>query len=143
MDCLKICITLFCLFFSASSNADCFEEAANYQHVNQLLLKAIAWKESHNKPDAIHKNDDGSVDIGISQINSIHFSELSEYGIKSDQLYNECTNVYVAAWLLKQKMVKHGNTWAAVGAYHSETPDKREAYANDIKDILSKWDDTK
>ncbi len=48
-------------------------------------------------------------------------------------------NVFVAAWLLKQKMVKYGNTWRAIGAYHSETPKQRDAYARSIQQILVKW----
>ncbi len=33
-----------------------------------------------------------------------------------------CVSVYVAAWRLREMTNKYGNTWAAVGAYHSETP---------------------
>jgi hypothetical protein len=47
--------------------------------------------------------------------------------------------VYVAAWLLKQKMVKYGNTWRAIGAYHSESPRLRDAYARSIQKILVMW----
>ena len=36
-------------------------------------------------------------------------------------LMEPCKNVYIAAWHLKQKMNRYGNTWQAVGAYHSET----------------------
>jgi len=49
-------------------------------------------------------------------------------------------NVYVAAWLLKQKMVKYGpNTGRAIGAYHSESPKLRDAYARSIQKILVTW----
>jgi hypothetical protein len=36
-------------------------------------------------------------------------------------------------------MNKYGNTWQAVGAYHSETPALRDKYAQQIVAILRKW----
>ena len=50
-----------------------------------------------------------------------------------------CANVYIAAWHLRQQMNKYGNTWQAVGAYHSETPALRDQYAQQIVGILRKW----
>ena len=121
------------------ARADCFDAAASYQHVNSYILRAIAWQESHNHPEAIHKNDNGSTDYGLMQINSIHLSTLSGYGISSGTLMQPCANVYVAAWHLKRMMLKYGNTWEAVGAYHSETPSLRDRYAAQIIAILRKW----
>ena len=119
--------------------ADCFEEAARYQNVNPLILKAIAWQESHNRPDAVHKNANGSTDYGLMQINSIHLPTLARYGISTSTLMEPCKSVYVAAWNLRQQMNKYGNTWRAVGAYHSQTPALRDEYAQQIVDILRKW----
>src|ERR1700748_167676 len=65
---LAICVPLTA---AASAHADCFDEAAKYQKVNPLILRAIAWQESHNKPDAEHKNANGSIDYGARQINLI------------------------------------------------------------------------
>jgi soluble lytic murein transglycosylase-like protein len=124
---------------STLAHADCFDEAARYQKVNPLILRAIAWQESHNRPDAVHRNANGSIDYGVMQINSVHLPVLSQYGISSSTLMEPCKNVYIAAWHLRQKMNKYGNTWAAVGAYHSETPTLRDQYALAIADILRKW----
>ncbi|RKP45505.1 lytic transglycosylase domain-containing protein [Trinickia fusca] len=124
---------------SAPARADCFDEAAQYQKVNPLILRAIAWQESHNRPDAKHKNANGSVDYGLMQINSIHLPTLAQYGISSNTLMEPCKSVYIAAWHLRQKMNKYGNTWQAVGAYHSETPSLRDHYARQIVDILTQW----
>jgi len=123
----------------ANARADCFDEAARYQKVNPLILRAIAWQESHNRPDATHKNANGSTDYGLMQINSIHLPTLAQYGISSDTLMEPCKSVYIAAWHLRQKMNKYGNTWAAVGAYHSETPSLRDSYAHRIVGILEQW----
>lgn len=124
---------------SPLAHADCFDEAAQYQKVNPLILRAIAWQESHNRPDAVNRNANGSTDYGVMQINSVHLPTLSKYGISKNTLMEPCKNVYIAAWHLRQKMNKYGNTWTAVGAYHSESPPLRDRYAQDIAAILRQW----
>lgn len=91
-------------FFAHPAQADCFDDAAAYQHVNPYVLRAIAWLESHNRPDATHLNDNGSVDYGVMQINSIHLHELSRYHISRATLMQPCQNVYIAAWHLHRMM---------------------------------------
>jgi soluble lytic murein transglycosylase-like protein len=134
---------LACALMGAAGQAlaadDCFNEAAAYQGVNPWVLRALAWYESKGDANAIHQNANGSVDIGQLQINSIHFNDLAREGVPHTALIDPCVNVYVAAWLLKQKMVKHGNTWRAIGAYHSETPRERDAYARGIQRVLVAW----
>lgn len=127
------------LLMAAPAHADCFDEAAKYQKVNPLILRAIAWQESHNQPGAMNKNANGSIDYGLMQINSIHLGQLAQYGISTTTLMEPCKSVYVAAWHLRQKMNKYGNTWQAVGAYHSETPSLRDQYSKQIIAILGKW----
>ncbi len=118
---------------------DCFEKAGAYQGVNPLVLRAVAWRESKGDATAINRNANGSIDVGQLQINSVHFSDLARQGIPSRALTDPCVNIYVAAWLLKQKMVRYGNTWRAIGAYHSESPRERDAYARSIQAILVAW----
>ncbi|RQS15840.1 hypothetical protein DIE06_21630 [Burkholderia sp. Bp8998] len=134
------CLVLICSAGAAQfARADCFDHAAAYQHVNPLILRAIAWQESHNRADAMHVNANGSVDYGMMQINSIHLSPLSRFGIGREALMSPCKSVYVAAWLLRRQVDKYGNTWAAVGAYHSATPSLRDDYARRISGILRRW----
>lgn len=123
----------------ARADTDCFTAAAEYQSVNPLILRAIAWQESRDAPDALHRNRNGSVDYGLMQINSIHLPVLAQYGISRDKLMEPCASVFIAAWHLRQKMDKYGNSWAAVGAYHSETPALRDRYARQIIGILTRW----
>ncbi|RZF23458.1 lytic transglycosylase [Paraburkholderia sp. UYCP14C] len=124
---------------SAPAHANCFDDAAAYQHVNPLVLRAIAWQESRNQPGATHLNANGSTDFGLMQINSIHLNVLSRYGITRDALMAPCKNIYIAAWQLRCQIVKYGNTWAAVGAYHSATPALRDQYARQIAATLRHW----
>ncbi|MGU7774228.1 lytic transglycosylase domain-containing protein [Burkholderia sp. MR1-5-21] len=123
----------------AQSGDACFERAGGYQGVNPNILRAIAWYESKGNPGAVHRNADGSIDIGQTQINSVHFGELRRYGVLPGALRDACVNIFVAAWMLKQKMVRYGNTWQAIGAYHSETPRLRDEYARNIHAVLVSW----
>lgn len=121
-----------------SARADCFDDAAAWQHVNPAILRAIAWQESHNRADALHANANGSVDYGLMQINSIHLNALARYGIGKEALMVPCKNIYIAAWHYRQQVVKYGDTWAAVGAYHSATPALRDDYARRIAAIVQR-----
>ncbi len=136
---LTVAVGFVALLGGGSARADCFDEAANYQKVNPLILRAIAWQESHNRPSAVHKNANGSTDYGVMQINSVHLPVLAQYGISRRTLMQPCKNVYIAAWHLRRQMNKYGNTWTAVGAYHSETPALRDEYARQIVAILRQW----
>ena len=122
---------------AAPAHADCFDEAAAYQHVNAAVLRAIAWQESRGRADALHHNANGSLDYGLMQINSAHQAELRRWGIAPEQLMEPCVGVYVAAWHLRKMMLKYGNTWDAVGAYHSETPALRDSYKAAIQRIVA------
>ncbi|MFJ2993702.1 lytic transglycosylase domain-containing protein [Pandoraea sp. NPDC087047] len=117
--------------------ADCFDDAAAYHHVNADVLRAIAWEESNNRPDARRTNTNGSVDYGLMQINSVHLETLARFGIGTADLMVPCKSVYIAAWHLQRQMAKYGNTWAAIGAYHSATPALRDAYAARIATKLN------
>lgn len=38
---------------------------------------AISMAESHQRPDALNKNKNGSYDVGVFQVNSVHFTKCS------------------------------------------------------------------
>ena len=119
--------------------ADCLTTAARYHQVNDVVLRAIAWEESRMKSWAVRKNSNGSYDIGLTQTNSVHLKELAKFGIGPRHLQDACVSAFVGAWLYRKKVVKHGNTWVAVGAYHSETPHLRDAYARRVHAIVLRW----
>jgi lysozyme-related protein Hpa2 len=118
------------------AEVDCFASAGAYQHVSPTVLRAIAWQESRGKANAIHRNTNGSIDYGMMQINSIHLSVLSQYGLSAGDLMDPCASVFVAAWYLHRMVAKYGYTWKAVGAYHSETPAERDRYAHSIETLV-------
>ncbi|MDR6935157.1 MULTISPECIES: lytic transglycosylase domain-containing protein [unclassified Luteibacter] len=119
--------------------ADCIDDAARYQRVDPLVLRAIAYHESRMRPATLNRNLNGSVDVGVMGINSVHFGELAGYGIRPTHLRDGCTNAYIGAYYLRRKIDKYGNTWRAVAAYHSETPALGAAYANAIRSVLARW----
>jgi len=123
----------------APAQADCIDDAAARQQVNAQVLRAIGWQESGLRPDAVGRNRDGSVDLGAFQINSIHLPELARAGIDARQLGDGCVSAYVAAWHYRRQIDAHGNTWAAVGAYHSRAPARGAWYANHVAAILMRW----
>jgi soluble lytic murein transglycosylase-like protein len=124
------------MLFSGVTQADCFTDAAAYQRVNPTILKGIATVESQMDPKAINRNKNGSIDFGIMQVNSIHLPELKKYKIGRRDLMQSCKNIYVAAWLLRRSMNRYGNTWAAVGGYHSNTPKERAVYAIKVRQAV-------
>jgi soluble lytic murein transglycosylase-like protein len=111
---------------------DCFEEAGNMYKVPPMLLQAIAWVESRYDKNAKNHNNNGSVDMGVMQINSLWLEPLSEYGVQKKHLYNACYNISVAAWILRKQINEVGYNWQAVAHYHSRTPEYGENYARKV-----------
>ena len=129
----KLFLIFCCIFSPAYIHAFCFQEAGQRYGVSPSLLMAIAKAESNLSPSATNHNRNGTVDIGLMQINSIWADQL---GPTWDRLFDPCTNVMVGAWILSQCIQDYGSTWQAVGCYHSRTPAKRDAYAARIAHIF-------
>lgn len=117
------------------AQAFCFQEAGQRYSVSPHLLWAIAKAESSLDPSAVNHNRNGTVDIGLMQINSLWAGQL---GNTWDHLHDPCTNVMAGARILSQCVQDYGYTWQAVGCYHSRTPTRRDAYAARIAAILEK-----
>ena len=67
---------------------------------------------------------------------AVHLPELAKHGISEQDLLNPCTNLAVGAWLMKRHQLNYGNTWEAVGVYHSATPANKWKYVNRIQKSL-------
>lgn len=102
--------------------------AAQRHGVNPFILRAILQVESGMRPHVVSRNRNGSIDVGMAQINSIHFRELAQWGITPERLLDPCVATHVAAWHLKRVMQQHGNTWFGIAAYHSVTPVHNQRY---------------
>jgi soluble lytic murein transglycosylase-like protein len=118
---------------------DCISRAAAQHQVSPYVLRAIAWNESHMRAQAVGRNRNGTRDLGAMQINSSHLPRLRQYGLDEQALMEPCTNAFVGAWLLREQIDRFGNTWRAVGAYHSQTPAHNTRYALQIQQTLQSW----
>ncbi|MEN3813639.1 transglycosylase SLT domain-containing protein [Chromobacterium piscinae] len=106
----------------------CWQEAGRAFAIDPVLLYAIAQQESNLNMRARAINRDGSRDIGLMQINSIHFNRLRALGITEQQLqHNACLSVMVGASILASMMERYGYSWEAVGAYNAGTAPQRKA----------------
>lgn len=140
LNILKVAVLALCcptvVFADQPSIEQCIVNAAHYRGQDPKLLKAIAMQESGMNPSAVNRsNKNGSVDIGLFQINSSWLPKLKRQGITERQLYDGCISAYVAAWILANEINTHGLTWRAVGAYNSPTENNRKSYASRIQAI--------
>ncbi|WP_175872955.1 transglycosylase SLT domain-containing protein [Burkholderia sp. BCC0397] len=124
------------------ARADCLDDAAAFQHVSVSLMRGIAQVESGMNPRAVNTNTNGTVDIGLMQINSTWLPTLAREGITRESLFDACTNAYVGAWILSQNIRQLGANWNAIGAYNSASPDKRLAYARKVYDAIRTMPDS-
>lgn len=134
-----LALTLLVLALGAPAAETCtWDSAAERYAVNAQVLYAIAVQESSLNPGVINKNTNGTHDIGLMQINSRWLPYLSKFGITSTHLLDPCLNLHVGAHILALSMARYGNTWQAIGAYHSTTPALRDRYALSIYRRLSR-----
>jgi soluble lytic murein transglycosylase-like protein len=131
----KVFSILF-VFYPLLVVAFCFDEAAREHGMNANLLRSIACVESNNNPTALNHNSNGTVDLGIMQINS---SWIKPMGLNEQELLkNPCYNVKTAAKILKQCMGNHGYTWEAIGCYNVFNPHLRRKYSWKVFDELNR-----
>lgn len=137
---LPVALTGLGLLLAMPAHADCIDDAARAHGVNRHVLRAIGWHESRLRSAAEHRNRNGTVDLGAFQINSIHLPRLQAQGLEAADLKHGCTAAQVAAAHYRGLVERHGNTWRAVGAYHSEaTPARQHWYAQQIAQVLVDW----
>jgi soluble lytic murein transglycosylase-like protein len=113
------------------AGAFCFDEAARKYNLPPLLLRTIAQEESGLDPNAAGWNADGSVDVGLMQINSWWEEKLGRarwIGLCSDP----CYNVMVGAWILADCIYRYGYTVDGIGCYNASSPKKRAKYTDKI-----------
>lgn len=126
-------------WLAAAAQADCIDDAATRHGVNGIVLRAIGWHESRLRPDALARNRNGTWDVGAFQINTLHLARLAAAGIDVAALRDGCVSADVAAWHYAEQVRRFGNSWQAVGAYHSRTPSRSAWYANAIAAQLMRW----
>ncbi len=133
---LSVSLLLF-LIFPPQLPAFSWEKVGREYNLPPQLLYAIARVESNLNPNArSKKNQNGSYDIGLMQINSTWLPVLKRYGISESDLYHPLVNLRVGAWILAQNIQRYGPTWRAVGAYNAVSPSRQLEYVQRIASIL-------
>lgn len=133
----------FILFVPFWAGATCWDLAENIYAIDAKLLRTIAIAESNMNHKAKNINSNGTYDIGLMQINSIHFPRLEKMGVTEDMLsINPCISVLIGAEILNGMISRYGYGWEAVGAYNAGTSKKNRAmrmkYAEKISGIYSR-----
>lgn len=124
---ISITIALAALLLPSPALPFCFEEAGKAYGISPLLLRGIARVESGLDPDAVNRNTNGSTDLGLMQINSFWLKPL---GTTARELVTDpCFNVKAGAWVLRDCLDRHGETWEAVGCYNATSRHKRANYS--------------
>lgn len=107
--------------------AACILLAAQTYSVPPAVLLGIMEVEG-GRPGIQVSNTNGSYDLGVMQINTIHLPKLSKLWSvpKSTALRwvrdDACTNIGVAAWLLRGHVERTKSLSVAIAHYHSRTP---------------------
>ena len=118
--------------------ADCVLDAAHSSGMPAAALFAILATEGGKTGEAL-SNKNGTWDMGPFQVNTVHLNELAAMGISPDAVLRDGrVDAYAAAWLLRKEYRRTGNLWRAIGAYHSRTPHRRDAYIRRVKSNLER-----
>lgn len=118
--------------------AACVVDAAHASGMPVAALFAILATEGGKTGEAL-SNRNGTWDLGGFQVNSVHLNELAAMGIAPESVLRDGrVNAYAAAWLLRKEYRRTGDLWQALGAYHSRTPYRRDAYIRRVQANLER-----
>jgi hypothetical protein len=91
-------------------------------------------------PGVQHHNLNGSVDLGVMQVNTIWLPVLSRYTrldpaeVRNRLLYRPCFNIAAAGLILRSYLDEtRGALMQAIGDYHSHTPLLNQGYQMKVR----------
>ncbi|MAZ76808.1 MAG: transglycosylase [Micavibrio sp.] len=122
--------------------AACLMLAAQTYSVPPAVLVGIYDVEGGKPGQAVGPNTNGSYDLGPMQINTLWIPELAKkWGVKESSAYSwvkndPCTNMSVAAWILKTHINETRSLSKAIAHYHSRTPRIGYAYKGRVIDAM-------
>ncbi len=117
--------------------ATCIFLAAENYSVPPAVLMGIMKVEGGKIGQQV-KNTNGSYDLGPMQINTIWLPELAKHWKVSKSTAKKwvkddgCTNVGVAAWILRKKASDAGSIYTGIAHYHSKTPSLGTKYRRKV-----------
>jgi len=121
--------------------AACLMLAAQTYSVPPAVLVGIYKAEGGAVGQAV-ANKNGTYDLGPMQINTVWVPDLAaKWGVSESTASkwlrdDACTNVGVAAWILRGHIDETGSLSQAIGNYHSRTPYHNAKYKNRVIAIM-------
>lgn len=111
---------------------------ASLYHLPPRVLPSIQAVEG-GQPGVLHHNSDGTLDVGVMQINTRWLGPLSRYtGTPPTEVflrlrYRPCYNIAASGAIMRTYLDEaHGNLLLAVGYYHSHTIELNLAYRRQV-----------
>jgi hypothetical protein len=117
---------------------ECVVGAAKKHTLPLAALIGILAAEGGRPGEAV-SNANGTWDLAAFQVNTVHTADLARIGITPEAVLRDgCANAHAAAWILRREYERTGDIWAAIGAYHSRTPERSTAYIARVKKHLAR-----
>ncbi len=111
---------------------------ASLYHLPPRVLPSIQAVEG-GQPGVLHHNSDGTLDVGVMQINTRWLGPLSRYtGTPPTEVFlrlrdRPCYNIAASGAIMRTYLDEaHGNLLLAVGYYHSHTIELNLAYRRQV-----------
>jgi len=137
----KIIILLISISYLGAGNINynqydhIFKKYSEIYNVPFMLLKVIAISEnSHMNKDLVRKNKNGSLDIGLFQINTNKIKDKELKHITKKDLLKPEVSTNVAAFILRKIIITKGYSWENIGEYHSKTKIYKDKWLKRLKD---------
>ncbi|MGB4102286.1 MAG: lytic transglycosylase domain-containing protein [Alphaproteobacteria bacterium] len=128
---------------SAKVIASCLILAAQTYHVPAAAMIGIMHVEGGRVGQQV-LNTNGSYDLGPMQVNTLWLPQLARlWRVDVPTAHNwvrdnGCVNVYVAAWILRQKIDEAAGLYGGIARYHSGTPWRGDSYARKVLAVMER-----
>jgi soluble lytic murein transglycosylase-like protein len=117
----------------------CVSAAAQASGVPPILVLAILWVEGGHI-GFVHRNRNGTYDLGPMQINTIWLPAMERAGLTPRELiYDGCASVLAGSMILRFYANQTGSLIQATGNYHSRTPGLSAKYLLRISRFLTRY----
>ncbi|MDD3465603.1 MAG: lytic transglycosylase domain-containing protein [Campylobacterales bacterium] len=140
MSRILISFLLFIQFSYAEKNIeDIYIEVGEEFNIPPILLWAITKVESDFNKNMIYINKNGTIDIGLMQINSVHWDTLyNEFGVTPNDLFDIEINIRCGAWELSNCIDRYEYSWDAITCFNGFSTDNKlnKTYAKKISKAL-------
>ena len=118
----------------------CVTQASQTFNIHPIIIKSLISVEG-GQVGTLSRNSNGSHDMGVMQINTIHEPEIkAKFGYSAKDLITDpCKNIMAGTWILWQRIQESPKMlWVAVGNYHSKTPWYRHNYLKKVEQAYSR-----